>query len=389
MTFQFELIATDGRARAARLSLHPRESRTPMFMPVGTQGSVKGLTSKQMEDLRCQTVLGNTYHLENRPGSDLMKELGGLHRFNNWSGGTLTDSGGFQMVSLLDLAEISEDGVTFQSPIDGQQMMLTPERSIHIQNGIGADIIMALDDVVSSVHHESSRFEEATQRTLRWIDRCVAAHRRPSEQALFGIIQGGLDQTLRDVCVEGLRARNDNLPGYAVGGLAGGEEKDAFCRVVAQCTASLPDDKPRYVMGVGYPLDLVVCSALGADMFDCVYPSRTARFGTALIPEGVLRLKTAAMASDYRPIDSECDCMVCMQYSRAHLHAKITKEPNAASLLTYHNIRYQMRLCEQMHQEIVDNQFGQFVGRFIRRRFPEGHVPPWVRDALSLAGISL
>mmetsp|Transcript_6443 Transcript_6443/g.24953 ORF Transcript_6443/g.24953 Transcript_6443/m.24953 type:complete len:229 (-) Transcript_6443:1566-2252(-) len=221
-------------------------------------GSVKGLTSKQMEDLRCQTVLGNTYHLENRPGSDLLKELGGLRRFNNWSGGTLTDSGGFQMVSLLDLAEISEDGVTFQSPIDGQQMMLTPERSIHVQNGIGADIIMALDDVVSSVHHESSRFEEATRRTLRWIDRCVAAHRRPSEQALFGIIQGGLDQTLRDACVEGLRARNDNLPGYAVGGLAGGEEKDAFCRVVAQCTASLPDDKPRYVMGVGYPLDLVV-----------------------------------------------------------------------------------------------------------------------------------
>lgn len=192
-------------------------------------------------DLRCQTVLGNTYHLENRPGSDLMKELGGLRRFNNWSGGTLTDSGGFQMVSLLDLAEISvrytlllannlpptkstknsfiiyansllwdnlgptkqEDGVTFQSPIDGQQMMLTPERSIHVQNGIGADIIMALDDVVSSVHHESSRFEEATRRTLRWIDRCVAAHRRPSEQALFGIIQGGLDQTLRDACVEG------------------------------------------------------------------------------------------------------------------------------------------------------------------------------------------
>jgi len=192
-------------------------------------------------DLRCQTVLGNTYHLENRPGSDLLKELGGLRRFNNWSGGTLTDSGGFQMVSLLDLAEISvrytlllannlpptkstknsfiiyansllwdnlgptkqEDGVTFQSPIDGQQMMLTPERSIHVQNGIGADIIMALDDVVSSVHHESSRFEEATRRTLRWIDRCVAAHRRPSEQALFGIIQGGLDQTLRDACVEG------------------------------------------------------------------------------------------------------------------------------------------------------------------------------------------
>jgi len=301
----------------------------------------------------------------------------------------LTDSGGFQMVSLLDLAEISEKGVKFQSPIHGQQMMLTPERSIHIQNDIGADIIMALDDVVSSVHNEKSRFEKATQRTLRWIDRCIAAHRRPSEQALFGIIQGGLDHRLRNVCVEGLRERNDHLPGYAVGGLAGGEEKHAFCKVVSQCTALLPEDKPRYVMGVGYPLDLVVCSALGADMYDCVYPSRTARFGTALIPEGVLRLKTAAMSSDYRPIDSECDCMVCMRYSRAHLHAKITKEPNAASLLTYHNICYQMRLCEQMHQAIITNEFEQFVGRFIRRRFPVGHIPQWVRDALLMAGISL
>jgi queuine tRNA-ribosyltransferase len=270
-------------------------------------------------------ILGNTYHLENRPGSALLREFGGLPSFMNWKRGTLTDSGGFQMVSLLDLADITEEGVAFQSPVDGSQMMLTPERSMQIQNDIGADIMMALDDVVSSVCVEDARFEEATHRTLRWIDRCIAAHSRPSEQALFGIVQGGLDPRLRGICLEGLKARDDKLPGYAIGGLAGGEEKAAFCRVVSQCTAALPPNKPRYVMGVGYPLDLVVCSALGADMYDCVYPSRTARFGTALVPEGVLRLKTAAMATDYRPIDSECDCLVCKKYTRAYLHAKITK----------------------------------------------------------------
>ncbi|KAJ7298494.1 hypothetical protein O6H91_Y570300 [Diphasiastrum complanatum] len=245
-------------------------------------GTVKGLTSSQLEDAGCQIVLGNTYHLALRPGADLLEQLGGLHHFMNWSRALLTDSGGFQMVSLLHLADITEAGVTFQSPVDGTSMLLTPEESIHIQNKIGADIIMALDDVVKTTI-TGPRIEEAMYRTLRWIDRCIAAHSRPSEQNLFGIVQGGLDPHLRDVCCQGLVDRN--LPGYAIGGLAGGEDKDSFWRVVAQCTAQLPEDKPRYVMGVGFPLDIVVCSALGADMYDCVYPTRTARFGTALIPE--------------------------------------------------------------------------------------------------------
>ena len=284
---------------------------------------------------------------------------------------------------------MQEEGVAFQSPVDGQQLLLTPERSTQIQNDIGANIMMALDDVVSSVCEDHDRFQEATHRTLRWIDRCISAHKRPSEQALFGIIQGGLDPKLRDVCINGLKARGDKLPGYAIGGLAGGEEKSAFCKVVSQCTAALPPNKPRYVMGVGYPLDLVVCSALGADMYDCVYPSRTARFGTALVPEGVLRLKSSAMAKDYRPIDNECDCLVCKCYTRAHLHAKITKEPHAASLLTYHNIRFQMRLCQDMHRAITSQDFEAFVQAFIRRQFANRDIPAWVREALELAKIDL
>jgi queuine tRNA-ribosyltransferase len=286
---RFEVLATDGRARATRLTFTrgERACLTPMFMPVGTQGSLKGLTSQQLCDLECQVVLGNTYHLANRPGTEVLRASGGLAQFMHYTrGGTLTDSGGFQMVSLLDLADISEEGVTFQSPVDGQQMLLTPEKSMQIQNDIGADIIMALDDVVSSVAADDERFEEATHRTIRWIDRCIAAHANPRKQALFGIVQGGLDARLRKLCMDGLLKRDKDLPGYAIGGLAGGEEKSAFCKVVSQCAAALPNDKPRYVMGVGYPLDLVLCTALGADMYDCVYPSRTARFGTALVPDG-------------------------------------------------------------------------------------------------------
>jgi tRNA-guanine transglycosylase len=292
----FEVLATDGRARATRLTFTAgdRKCLTPMFMPVGTQGSLKGLTSQQLVDLECQVVLGNTYHLANRPGTDVLESQGGLARFMNYKqGGTLTDSGGFQMVSLLDLADITEEGVMFQSPVDGKEMLLTPEKSMQIQNAIGADVIMALDDVVSSVSSDAARFEQATHRTLRWIDRCIEAHVNVKHQALFGIVQGGLDSRLRSICLEGLIKRDKDLPGYAIGGLAGGEEKAEFCKVVKQCCDALPQNKPRYVMGVGYPLDLVLCTGLGADMFDCVYPSRTARFGTALVDGGTIRLRTS------------------------------------------------------------------------------------------------
>ncbi|KAG6508210.1 hypothetical protein ZIOFF_033582 [Zingiber officinale] len=395
-------------------------------------GTIKGLTNIQLEEIGCQLILGNTYHLALRPGAELIDELGGLHKFMNWKRALLTDSGGFQMVSLLHLADITEQGVTFQSPVDGKPMLLTPEESIQIQNKIGADIIMALDDVVKTTI-TGPRIEEAMYRTLRWIDRCIsetvgtynwAAHKRPDVQNLFGIVQGGLDPVLRDICVRGLVDRD--LPGYikqymlkenireptilmnilvimssmkanltsywdsyAIGGLVGGEDKDSFWRVVAQCTASLPEDKPRYVMGVGYPLDIVVCSALGADMYDCVYPTRTARFGTALVPEGILKLKNRAMANDERPIDLTCSCMVCKNYTRAYLHGLVTKDAMGSQLLSYHNLSYMMRLSKNLHTSIVEGRFPEFVRGFLQTQFPRGDVPEWVCNAMEVAGVDI
>eukprot|EP00899_Mesostigma_viride_P001797 jgi/Mesvir1/11618/Mv00024-RA.1 len=373
------------RARAARLTVPHYACKTPMFMPVGTQGTIKGLTSQQVEELNCQIILGNTYHLANRPGADLLAEMGGLHSFMNWKRGMLTDSGGFQMVSLLELADITEEGVRFQSPTDGSRMLLTPEASIQLQNKIGADIIMALDDVVSSLV-TGERIVEAMHRTIRWFDRCQAAHSRPHDQSLFAIVQGGLDPALRKICLEALVERN--APGYAIGGLAGGEDKNSFWRMVAQCTAGLPDDKPRYVMGVGYPLDLVVCSALGADMYDCVYPTRTARFGTALVPEGLLKLKAKKHEKEFIPIDATCPCMVCKQYTRAHLHAVVARgDPLGAHLVSYHNISYTQRLTRGMHDAILEGRFPAFVHDFLAKLYPKGDVPQWAREALAEAGI--
>jgi queuine tRNA-ribosyltransferase len=386
MPLEFKILGRFNRARASQLTLPHYECRTPLFMPVGTQGTIKGLTTEQLEDIGCQIILGNTYHLALRPTSELISELGGLHEFMNWPRALLTDSGGFQMVSLLHLADITEEGVTFQSPVDGKPMLLTPEESIQIQNRIGADIIMALDDVVKTTI-TGPRIEEAMYRTLRWIDRCIDAHQRPKEQNLFGIVQGGLDPILRDICVKGLVERD--LPGYAIGGLAGGEDKDSFWRVVAQCTAALPEDKPRYVMGVGYPLDIVVCSALGADMYDCVYPTRTARFGTALVPEGVLKLKHQAMADDVRPVDPSCKCMVCRTYSRAYIHCLVTKDAMGSQLLSYHNLYYMLKLSRDLHWSIVEGKFPQFVCQFLRNMFPEGDVPEWVCNAMEVAGIDI
>jgi len=386
---EFNVLAKHKRARAATLRLKKYDCSTPMFMPVGTQGSVKGLTNRQMEHLGCQVILGNTYHLQLKPTSELLDQVGGLHQFETWRRGLLTDSGGFQMVSLLKLAKITEEGVVFQSPRDGQEMLLTPEESIKIQNRIGADIIMALDDVVHSCTADPARFEEATHRTLRWIDRCIAAHDREHDQSLFGIIQGGLDPKLREICLKGMLERGDHLPGYAIGGLAGGEDKNAFCKVVSQCTAALPEDKPRYVMGVGYPLDILVCTALGADMYDCVYPTRTGRFGTALVPEGVLKLRHKAMKQDFRPIDEECDCMVCKTYTRAFLHSLVAKEPLGSLLVTYHNVRYMMRFTGEMRASILDGTFEKYACRFISKHYPDGDVPQWVQSAMSDADIDI
>lgn len=392
----YQILGRSKKARAGTLHLPHGTVRTPVFMPVGTKGTIKGLSSKQLDldSMSPEIILGNTYHLALAPGTDVIAHFGGLHKFMNWEHNLLTDSGGFQMVSLLALAEINEEGVKFQSPEDGSEMLLTPEQSIRFQNEIGADIIMQLDDVISSVSTSQERFIEATERSVRWLDRCIAAHSRPKEQSLFAIIQGGLDTSpggLREKCLEAMIARN--LPGYAIGGLAGGEDKDQFWRVVANCTAKLPEDKPRYLMGVGYPLDLVVCVALGVDMFDCVYPTRTARFGVALVPSGLLRVKSGAgCAGDVSPVEAGCPCFACTHYTRAALYTMF-RENNAVacSLLTMHNISYMMRLMRRMRQAILDGTeaYHEFIRAFLKEMYPNNDVPQWAVDALQEAGVTL
>ena len=283
---------------------------------------------------------------------------------------------------------VQEEGVTFQSPVDGSRMLLTPEQSMAIQNDLGADIMMQLDDVVPATNTDPERFREATFRTTRWLDRCIKAHRRPNEQNLFPIVQGGFDVELREISMQQLVERN--APGYAIGGLAGGETKDMFWRVVAQCAAGLPPGKPRYVMGIGYPLDILVCSALGADMYDSVYPTRTARFGVALLDSGVMKLRNASFVKDFRPIDPDCDCMTCQRYSRSYLHNVVTRGvPSASILVSYHNVAYTQRLTRRIRAAIKAGHLPEFVRSYLSVMFPKRDVPQWVVDALDVAGISL
>ncbi|XP_014234632.1 queuine tRNA-ribosyltransferase catalytic subunit 1 [Trichogramma pretiosum] len=374
------------KARTGFMQLVHHHVDTPVFMPVGTQGTLKGILPQQLEELDCQIILGNTYHLGNRPGPEILKKAGGLHKFMNWKRALLTDSGGFQMVSLLKLAKITEDGVNFRSPFDDSECMLTPERSIEIQNAIGADIIMQLDDVVSSTT-TGPRVEEAMQRTTRWVDRCLSAHQRPTEQSIFPIVQGGLYPELRKESARQLTQREVN--GFAVGGLSGGESKDEFWKMVHLSTDILPKNKPRYLMGVGFAVDMLVCVALGIDMFDCVFPTRTARFGCALVPSGQLNLKRGEYDRDMRPIDENCDCETCKTHSRAFLHQIVTVETNACHLLSVHNVAFQLKLMRNIRQSIVEQRFPDFVRDYLLNVYPDKEYPQWIIDALKAVNIKL
>lgn len=339
--------------------------------------------------LACGLLLGNTYHLGHRPGGEVLAAAGGLHQLMGWPGNILTDSGGFQMVSLLKLAQVTEEGVRFESPHDGSTMVLTPEHSMLLQNQIGSDIMMQLDDVVhSSVRGE--RLEEAMLRSIRWLDRCLVAHKDRHRQNLFAIIQGGLDPELRKRCVAAMTQRN--VPGFAIGGLSGGESKDEFWRIVHLTAPLLPDHKPRYVMGVGYAEDLVVCTALGCDMYDCVFPTRTARFGTALTFDGPLNLKQSRFAGDMGPLDSTCGCSVCARYSRAFLHRGAGRVPEVGQLLSLHNLYFQRSLMDGQRAAILDGTYHAWIRRFLARRYGEpllAHVPTWIMDALRAAEVQL
>ncbi|KAJ1521402.1 hypothetical protein ONE63_003076 [Megalurothrips usitatus] len=374
------------KARVGVMSLPHHDVDTPVFMPVGTKGTIKGLLPQQLEALNCQIILGNTYHLGTKPGIDILKKAGGLHKFMSWPRALLTDSGGFQMVSLLELAEITEEGVKFKSPYDGSECMLTPEHSTEIQNAIGADIMMQLDDVVHSTT-TGPRVEEAMHRTTRWLDRCLKAHSRDHDQTIFPIVQGGLNPSLREQSA--LQHIERDTRAYAIGGLSGGESKDDFWRMVHLSTDLLPKDKPRYCMGVGFAEDLVVCCALGVDMYDCVFPTRTARFGCALLDEGQINLRCVAFEKDFRPIDSECSCTTCERYTRAYLHSIVTNETVACQLVSVHNIAFQLRLMQRIRASIMEDTFPTFVRSFMKCRFPDSSYPKWIVEALSAVSIVL
>ncbi|CAO3587362.1 unnamed protein product [Absidia cylindrospora] len=389
LTFETVATCSTTKARASLLTLPHGPVNTPVFMPVGTQGTLKGITPHQLKDMNCQIMLNNTYHLGLKPGKETLDLVGGSHRFQQWDGNLLTDSGGFQMVSLLKLAEITEKGVQFASPHDGSLMMLTPEHSMALQNSIGADIMMQLDDVISSLT-TGPRVEEAMWRSIRWLDRCIEAHERPDDQNLFAIIQGGLDKELRRKCVEEMVKRD--TPGYAVGGLSGGEEKNEFWQIVSLCTDLLPKNKPIYCMGVGYAEDLVVCVALGVDMFDCVYPTRTARFGNALTMNGIVSLKSGKYAADFGPIEEGCDCSTCKNYTRSYIHLlTASKETVGCHLVSVHNVAFQLRLMNGMRQAIIKDEFPAHVNKFFASYFggDKDKYPAWAVSALKSVGIDL
>ncbi|MBE3042584.1 queuine tRNA-ribosyltransferase family protein [Candidatus Bathyarchaeota archaeon] len=298
------------------------------------------------------------------------------------------------MVSLLKLANVTEDGVKFLSPHDGSPMLLTPEHSIDLQNTIGSDIMMQLDDVIVTTCPDKARMREAMERSVRWLDRCIAAHKNPSTQNLFCIIQGGLDLDMRRECVGEMLARD--TPGIAIGGLSGGEAKDDYCRVVEACTKLLPDLKPRYVMGIGYPEDLVVSVALGADMFDCVWPTRTARFGNAVTGAGLLNLRQAAYANDFGPIEEGCGCKCCrpgpdgLGVTRAFVHHNVAKETASAHYLTIHNVYYQLNLMREVREAIIADEFPAFIRGFFARLYPDrAKYPDWAVSALRMVEVDL
>lgn len=377
------------KARVGKVTLPHSVVDTPVFMPVGTQGTLKGVIPKQLKDLGVQIMLSNTYHLGNKPGEEVLKKAGGLHEFMAWDRSLLTDSGGFQMVSLVKLAEFSEEGVKFIHPHEQTEMMLSPEKSIAIQNAIGADIMMQLDDVVSSTETDAKRFKLATDRSIRWLDRCIGAHKRPGEQFLFPIIQGGLDHELRQKCLKEMTSRD--VLGFAIGGLSGGECKDDFWKMVTLSTDGLPENKPRYLMGVGYAADLIVCSALGCDMFDCVFPTRTARFGCALVKSGQINLKNSEFSKDFEPIDKNCICPTCTNHSKAYIHMLFkNNNPVACLMLSIHNVAYQASLMEAIRKAITKNIFPQFIEeRFLELFRNPSHFPDWACDALESVGVKL
>jgi len=305
-----------------------------------------------------------------------------------WPNNVLTDSGGFQIVSLSKLSIRSEQGVEFISHIkgDSRKILLTPEKSMSIQNNIGSDIIMSLDDVIRPTSNINEIYD-ACERSIRWIDRCIKSHQKKSSQNLFGITQGGIDLNLRKIACEEMKKRN--LPGYAIGGMAGGESKEDFWKVVDVCTDNLPYKKPRYLMGIGYPIDLIICSLLGCDMFDCVFATRTARFGTAFTNKGFCKLKNEKNKYNFGKICEDCECEVCLKYNRSYLYFMLNKNPRAVVLISFHNVFYLLNLMKRIRNSILDGKVNEFVKEYMMKYYKNEEYPSWVVNALKKAGVDV
>ncbi|WP_107572538.1 tRNA guanosine(34) transglycosylase Tgt [Clostridioides difficile] len=364
---RYELIKTckQSGARLGRLHTPHGIIETPIFMPVGTQATVKSMTPEELKEIGSQIILSNTYHLYMRPGHELIKRAGGLHNFMNWDKPILTDSGGFQVFSLGPLRKIKEEGVEFRSHLDGSKHFLTPEKAMEIQNALGSDIMMAFDEC-APYPADREYVKNSLERTTRWLKRCKDAHNNTDKQALFGIIQGGMYKDLREQSAKEITSID--LPGYAIGGLSVGEPKPLMYDVLEHTTPLMPKDKPRYLMGVGSPDDLVEGVIRGVDMFDCVLPTRIARNGTAMTSQGKVVVRNATYAEDFTPLDSECDCYACKNYSRAYIrHLIKANEILGARLITTHNLHFLLNLMKQIRQAIMEDRLLDFRNEFFAK----------------------
>jgi queuine tRNA-ribosyltransferase len=371
--FSFAVHATDGRARTGQIDTPRGAIRTPAFMPVGTAATVKAMLPGSVRETGADILLGNTYHLMLRPTAERIAKLGGLHRFMNWERPILTDSGGFQVMSLAELRKLTEDGVTFKSHIDGSKHVLSPERSMEIQRLLGSDIVMCFDEC-PALPADRARIADSMQLSMRWAARSRDAFGDRPGHALFGIQQGGLEEDLRAESAAALR--EIGFEGYAVGGLAVGEGQEAMFGVLDYAPGQLPDDKPRYLMGVGKPDDIVGAVERGIDMFDCVLPSRSGRTGQAFTRRGVVNIKNARHAEDPRPLDEACSCPCCRGYSRAYLHHVFKAQEIISSMLvTWHNLHYYQELMAGLRGAIAAGALEGFVAQFHAQR-AEGDLEP-------------
>ncbi len=374
----YELQHKNGKARAGKVMTPHGEVETPVFMPVGTQATVKTMNPEEVAELGAQIILGNTYHLFLRPGDELIGKFGGLHNFMNWNKPILTDSGGFQVFSLGEIRKIKEEGVEFRSHIDGSKQFISPEKSINIQNNLGSDIVMLFDECPPGM---SSReyLIPSIERTTRWAKRCIDAHKRPEDQGLFAIVQGGIYEDLREKSMNELMEMDEHFSGYAVGGLAVGEPREDMYRILDYIVEKLPEDKPRYLMGVGEPIDMLEAVESGIDMMDCVQPSRIGRHGTVFTKYGRLVIKNAAYAEDPRPLDEDCDCYVCKNFTRAYIrHLFKAGEMLGLKLATYHNLHFLIKMMNGAREAIKEERFLEYKDNF-EANYNQGKKSEWIK----------